>query len=308
VLASAAAVGASLLVGSTPLSEATPAILYEIRLGRAVLAFLAGAALALSGTLFQGLFRNPLADPFVVGVSGGAALGAVGAIVAGVEATVLGLGASSAAAFGGGLGAAALAYRLARVRGRVPLGSLLLAGFAIGSFCGALLSILLLLGSPEWSQVVRWLMGFISDTNPWDRAKVLAPCLAASAAVAAAHARDLDLLLLGEEPAQQLGVEVERTKRLLLAAGAVAAAAAVAACGIIGFVGLVVPHVLRGAVGPRHRALVPVTVLAGGTLLTLADVAARAVAPRTPLPIGAVTALLGAPFFVALLRRKANRV
>jgi len=307
-LIAAAAVAGSMLVGSTPFDRTTPTILYEVRLGRAVLAFLAGASLALSGTIFQGLFRNPLADPFVVGVSGGAALGAVAAIVAGVETTVLGLGASSAAAFAGGLGAAALAYRLAAVRGRVPMGSLLLAGFAIGSFCGALLSILLLYGSPTWSRVVAWLMGYISDTNPWDRVKVLAPCLAASAAVAVVYARDLDLMLLGEEPAQQLGVEVERSKRLLLAAGTVAAAAAVAACGIIGFVGLIVPHVLRGAVGPRHRALVPVTALAGGALLTLADVAARAVAPGTPLPIGAVTALLGAPFFVALMRRKANRV
>ncbi len=306
-LAAAAAVAGSLFAGSTPFAETTSTILWEVRLGRAVLAFLAGASLAASGVVFQGLFRNPLADPFVAGVSGGAALGAVAMAVLGVQTTALGLGSSTAAAFAGGLGAAFLAYRLAQVRGRVPVASLLLAGFAIGAFCGAVVSILLLFNSRSWGEVVQWLMGFINDTNPWDRVVVLAPCLLASVAVMAVHARDLDVLLLGEEPAAQLGVDVERSKRWLLAAGATAAAAAVATCGIVGFVGLIVPHVLRSVVGPRHRALLPAAVLGGGVLLVLADVAARVVSPGRPLPVGAVTALLGAPFFALLLRRKASR-
>ena len=305
--AALAAVGLSLLVGSVPLGEVTPTILWELRLGRAVLAFAAGAALGASGVTFQGLFRNPLADPFVVGVSGGAALGAVAAIVAGVQTTVLGLGAATVAAFAGGLGAAFLAYQIARVRGRVPVASLLLAGFAIGAFSGALVSVLLLWNRRDWGVVLAWLMGYINDTAPWDRVWVLLPFSGASLAAMAFHARELDLMLLGEETAQQLGVEAERAKRTLLAAGAVAAAAAVAACGIIGFVGLVVPHVVRALVGPRHRALLPVTVLAGGTALVLADVLARAASPGAPLPVGAVTALFGAPFFVWLLRRKAGR-
>ena len=304
---SAAAVGGSLFAGSTPFGETTSVILWEVRLGRAVLAFLAGAALAASGVVFQGLFRNALADPFVAGVSGGAALGAVTMTVLGVEASVLGLGSSVAAAFAGGLGAAFLAYRIAQVRGRVPVASLLLAGFAIGSFCGAVVSILLLFNSRSWGEVVQWLMGFINDTNPWDRVAVLAPCLAAALAVMAVFGRDLDLLLLGEEPAAQLGVDVERAKRWLLAAGAVSAAAAVATCGIVGFVGLIVPHVLRSAVGPRHRGLLWAAALGGGALLVLADIAARVASPGRPLPVGAVTALLGAPFFALLLRKKASR-
>lgn len=304
---SAAAVAGSLFAGSTPFGATTGVILWEVRLGRAVLAFLAGASLAASGTAFQGLFRNPLADPFVAGVSGGAALGAVGMAVLGVQGTVLGLGSSALAAFAGGLGAAALAYRIAQVRGRVPVASLLLAGFAIGSFCGAVVSILLLFNSRSWGEVVQWLMGFINSTTPWDRAAVLAPCLGASLVVLWVFARDLDLLLLGEEPAAQLGVDVERAKRWLLAAATVAASAAVATCGIVGFVGLIVPHVLRSLVGPRHRALLPAAVLGGGVLLVLADVAARVVSPDHPLPVGAVTSLLGAPFFAALLRRKAIR-
>ena len=301
------AVALSLFVGSVPWREVTPTILVDLRLGRAALTFVVGASLAVSGVIFQGLFRNALADPFVVGVSGGAALGAVAATVAGVQATALGLGSATAAAFAGGLGAGFLAYRLARVRGRVPLASLLLAGFAIGAFCGAVVAILLLYGGRNISEVLRWLMGFVDGMRPWPRVAVVVPCLVASVAVTVVYARDLDLMLLGEESARQLGVEAERVKNVLLTAGTVAAAAAVAACGIVGFVGLIVPHVARAITGPRHRALLPVALLAGGALLTLADVAARVVSPGAPVPVGAVTALCGAPFFVWLLRRKALR-
>jgi iron complex transport system permease protein len=300
-------VGVALLAGSTPFGKLTPEVVLGVRLGRAVLAFLAGAALAVSGGVFQALFRNPLADPFVVGVSGGAGLGAVLATTLGIQGTLLRLGASTLAAFGGGLGAALLAWRIATVRGRVPVASLLLAGAAIGAFTSATVSTTLLLTGQDWSEVMAWLLGFINSTNPWDRSTFLGPCLAAALAVLLVHARDLDLLLLGEESARQLGSDAEKAKLRLLAAGAVAAAAAVASCGIVGFVGLIVPHVLRGVAGPRHRVLLPASVLGGGTLLVLADVAATLAAPGTPLPVGSVTALAGAPFFVYLLRRGADR-
>jgi len=296
LVAAAGAVGLRLLVGSEGM-YVSRAILLEYRLPGAVLAFLAGASLAASGTCFQGLFRNSLADPFVVGVSGGAALGAVSSIV-------LGLVTATAAAFGGGLAAAFLAYQLARVRGRVSVESLLLSGSAIGAFAGAVVSVLLLRHSQNWNDVITWLMGSLERSDPWERVKVMAPCLAASAAVMIVHARELNLLLLGEESAAQLGVEGERVKRVLLAAGSVAAAGAVATCGMIGFVGLIVPHVARRLVGPDHRTLLPVTVLGGGVFLVLADVLSRLVSRDVPLPIGAVTALAGAPFFVYLLRRK----
>jgi len=283
-------------------------IILQYRLPRGILAFLAGASLGASGVCFQGLFRNALADPFVVGVSSGAALGAVGAIVLGLETTVLGLAPPTAMGFLGATVAAFLAYAVARIRGRVPVTTLLLAGSAIGSFAGAMVSILILMNSPNWSQVVTWLMGSMSHPDPWSRVKVVGPCLVASATVMAVFARDLNLLLLGEESAQQLGVEVERLKMFLLAAGALAAAGAVATCGMIGFVGLIVPHVARRLVGPDHRTLLPVTVLAGGILLTLADVAARIASPQFPLPIGAVTALCGAPFFVYILRQRSAKM
>jgi iron complex transport system permease protein len=301
-------VALSILAGPTSMAGLTRDIIMEYRLPRGILAFLVGASLGASGVCFQGLFRNALADPFVVGVSSGAALGAVVSIVLGLETTVLGLGFPTVTAFFGATAAAFLAYGVARVRGRVPVTTLLLAGSAIGSFAGAMVSILILINSPKWSEVVTWLMGSMSHPDPWNRVKVVLPCLIASAAVMLVHARDLNLLLLGEESAQQLGVEVERLKLFLLAAGSLAAAGAVATCGMIGFVGLIVPHVTRRLVGPEHRTLLPITVLAGGILLTLADVAARVVSPQFPLPIGAVTALGGAPFFVYILRQRSTRI
>ena len=300
------AVALSLVPGGIPTGPLKGEILLDYRLPRGILAFLVGASLGASGVCFQGLFRNSLADPFVVGVSSGAALGAVLSIVLGFESAVLGLAPATATAFLGAAGAAILAYGIARVRGRVPVTTLLLAGSAIGSFAGALVSIVILLHSPRWSEVVTWLMGSMSHPDPWARVMVVGPCLAASAAVIAVYARDLNLILLGEESARQLGVEAERLKVFLLGAGALAAAGSVATCGMIGFVGLIVPHICRRLVGPDHRMLLPVAMLSGGILLTMADVAARFVSPQ--LPIGAVTALCGAPFFVYILRQRSARM
>jgi iron complex transport system permease protein len=302
--AAGASTAGSLLVGSVPIRDLSWEILRDYRIPHALLALLVGASLGASGVCFQALFRNALADPFVVGVSGGAALGAVASIVFGLRTTLLGLGGTTVAAFAGGLGAAFLAYRVARVRGRVPVESLLLAGFAIGSFSGALVSFLVLAGHHDWNDVIGWLMGNLGQPDPLYRAAVVTPCLALSAAIMAFHARDLNLLLLGEESAAQLGIEAEKIKGRLLAAGSIAAAGAVATCGMIGFVGLIVPHVARRLVGPDHRTLLPVAIVAGGALLALADAAARALSPGSPLPIGAVTAVAGAPFFIYVMRLK----
>jgi iron complex transport system permease protein len=308
VPAAVGAVALSLVAGGIPTGPLKREILFEYRLPRGILAFFVGASLGASGVCFQGLFRNSLADPFVVGVSSGAALGAVTAIVLGLETTVFGLAPATAAAFVGAALAAFMSYTVARVRGRVPVTTLLLAGSAIGSFAGAMVSIMILFNSPRWSEVVTWLMGSMGHPDPWERVKVVVPCLILSSGVMLVHARDLNLILLGEESARQLGVESERLKVYLLGAGALAAAGAVATCGMIGFVGLIVPHVCRRLVGPDHRMLLPVTVLAGGVLLTLADVAARVVSPQFPLPIGAVTALCGAPFFVYILRQRSAKM
>ncbi len=309
VVASGAIIGASLRVGPVEWESVSSTILWDLRFPRALLSFFVGASLGISGCIFQGIFRNPLADPFVVGVSGGAGLGAVIAIVAGVQLTLLGLGATTIFAFTGALCASFLAYRIANIGGRVPTGSLLLAGFAIGSFTGAILSILLLLNNRgDFIRVITWLMGNMNHADPWNRLKVIVPFILASLGIALFRARHLNLLLFGEEEAQTLGVDAERTKKLLLAAGSIAAAAAVATCGIIGFVGLIVPHIVRNLVGPDHRTLLPASFLAGGFLLTAADLLSRLLSPETLLPIGAVTALCGAPFFLYLMRRKSIRI
>ncbi len=273
----------------------SPAILWDLRLPRVLLAACVGASLAVSGAIFQGLFRNPLADPFVLGVSGGSALGAVVGIVLRVPAR-LGIGGVPALAFGGGLGAALLVYRLARVRGRTPLATLLLAGFAVGSMASAFVTLLLVANAGSWGDLLLWLMGSLHHPDAWERLKFLAPATVLALAVAAVHARDLNVFLLGEESAQQLGVDVERAKLRLLLAASVAASAAVAAAGMIGFVGLVVPNLLRRVVGPDHRDLLPVTALGGALLVVAADLAARTLMAPAELPIGALWARAGGPF------------
>ncbi|MBI4566054.1 MAG: iron chelate uptake ABC transporter family permease subunit [Planctomycetes bacterium] len=314
VLAAAAGIWAAVAVVSVmagaDLSGVSPEIrkevLWNLRLPRVLLAALVGAALSTAGAVFQGLFRNPLADPFVIGVSGGAALAAVLSIVLGASATVLGLAPVAAAAFVGGLLAAGVVYRLARVRGRVPLPTLLLAGFAVGALASAFLSVLLVAASRSWSEIVLWLMGSLAHTDAWSRLRIMGPAVVLAMGLAAIYARDLNMFLLGEESARHLGVEVERAKRMLLVAGAVATAAAVAVGGIIGFVGLVVPNLARALVGPDHRDVLPVSAAAGAVLVSLADLGARCAAPPLELPIGAITALAGAPFFLWVLRRKAR--
>lgn len=312
----------SLLIGSVPLSvgdvlraiaesfglarpgtdEITRSILFEIRLPRIVLAVGTGMALASSGTVFQGLFRNPMADPYIIGVSGGAALGATVAIVSGFTFSVLGLSAVTLLAFAGALGVTFLVYRLAWHRGDVVPEHLLLAGVAIGAFLAAIISALQFASSGNLQQVVFWLMGGFSGRT-WDHVLLAVPYGALGYGIARYFARDLNLLVLGDETAQSLGVSVASARRWLIVAGSMLAAAAVAVSGLIGFVGLVVPHLMRLVTGPDHRRLLPTAALAGGITLLVADTVARTMIAPTEIPVGIVTAALGAPFFVYLLRR-----
>jgi iron complex transport system permease protein len=295
-----AALAVSVAWGSAGWFDAVdPVIVWRIRLPRALLAASTGAALAIAGAIFQGLFRNPLADPFVVGVSGGAALGAVTAIVIGFSAGI------PAFAFAGGLAATVLVYRLARVRGRVPIPTLLLAGFAVGSLASAAVSILLMTHTKNFGDIMLWLMGSFTHTDSWSRLAVMGPAALLSLAIAYACGRDLNLFLLGEESARHLGVDVERAKGILLATGAVATAGAVSSAGIIGFVGLIVPNLARALVGPDHRRMLPVCAVLGAALVAGADFAARSILYGVELPVGAITAVAGAPFFLVVLKRKA---
>jgi len=282
---------------------ATTAIVRDLRLPRATAAALVGAALAVSGVTFQALLRNALAEPYVLGVSGGAALGAVAAIVLG------GLTASptsiSAAAFAGAAASIALVLRVAAGVGpTLDTRVLLLAGVVVGAFANAGIFLILSIADvAAFRSATGWMMGSLSGST-WAGAGTLAAYLVPTFAVLLALARPLNALAIGEDTAAYLGVSVERTKWLAFGAASLLAAAAVAAAGIIGFVGLIVPHAARLAWGSDHRFLLPASALLGATFVLVTDTAARTVVAPTELPLGAVTAIIGVPLFVALLRRR----
>lgn len=296
-----------LTVTSTPALEQAQLIVSQIRLPRALLGLTVGAVLALSGVAMQGLFRNPLADPGLIGVSSGAALGAAVAIVGGAMLGGIPTAWSpyilSACAFAGGLIVTALVYRLGRRDGQTHVATMLLAGIALAALAGAAIGLFTYLADDATLRtLIFWNLGSLNGAT-YAR---LWPLLLITLAVAVwlpRRAKALNALLLGESEARHLGFAVEKLKRELVFCTALGVGAAVAAAGMIGFVGLVVPHILRLAVGPDHRILLPASALAGASLLLFADLAARLMLAPAELPIGIVTALIGAPFFLYLLLR-----
>lgn len=280
-------------------------IVWDIRAPRAVLALLVGALLAMAGAALQGLLRNPLADPYTVGVSSGAALGAGIATLVGLEGVAGGYGVP-VVAFVFAMGAMFVVYGLARSAGRVSVHSFLLAGIVVGSFLWAMLSFVLALASSNpgdtQGKIIQWLLGSFDKSPAWDYVHIAAPFSVLGLIGLLAFARDLNIFSLGEETAQHLGIEVEKLKIMVLAVASLVTAAAVAVSGIIGFVGLVIPHICRKVFGPDHRILIPTSALAGASLTVFADLASRAILPPSGLPVGIVTALLGAPFFLYLLK------
>jgi iron complex transport system permease protein len=272
-------------------------IVRELRLPRIALAAVVGFSLAAAGAVMQGFFRNPMADPSIIGVSSGAAVGAV-AVIAFPLAVPFGL---HVAAFTGALVAAFAVYLIATRDGQTPVATLLLAGIAVQTFLGAVVSYLLLQAGESLERAVYWLMGHLQNST-WGEVQLTLPLALLAFVVLLAYASDLNVLLLGEADAQSLGIDVERSKRILLAVSSLITAAAVAVAGVIGFVGLIVPHVMRLIVGPDHRILLPTSALAGATFLILADTLARS--GPAELPVGIVTAAVGAPFFLYLLRHR----
>lgn len=279
-------------------------ILFQIRLPRVIAGALVGAALASAGVLFQGLLRNPMADPYIIGTSAGAAFGATIAMMLPVSLAFLGFGLVPIAAFLGALGAVLLVYNLARVGGKTPVVSMLLAGFAVSAMLTAVMFFMVTLsGRTEMLQnVYSFLMGSISVSG-WRKVIVVAPLVVGGIVAARFLAARLNAFALGEEGAAYLGIDVERDKLLVLALGSLLTAAAVSICGLVGFVGLVVPHAMRLLFGPDHRLLLPTAALFGAAFIVLADLVARTMLAPTEVPLGIITALIGAPFFVYLLRR-----
>jgi iron complex transport system permease protein len=318
VLAALALAGAgllSLLAGSVPVSLAdlfqslqpgtqstARTILLSLRLPRTILVAMTGAALAGSGTAYQGLFRNPLADPYLIGVASGAGLGAVAAMSLRWPGTALGMLAIPLAAFVSGLLTVGVVYLLARVGHALPASNLILAGVAVSSFATALTSFLMLRASGELRRALAWLLGGATISG-WQPVLALLPYWVVGLGILLTFGHALNVLQFGDEQAQQLGLPVSRIRRWIIIAASLTTAAAVSFAGIIGFVGLIVPHILRLLTGPDYRRLLPLSLLGGATLLLGADVLARVLLAPQELPVGIVTALAGAPFFLWILRR-----
>lgn len=292
-------------IGPGPTSVAD-AVIVDIRLPRVLLAALVGACLATAGVLYQALFRNPLADPYILGVSSGAGLGAIVVIVLTSTATAWRYLGVPVGAFVGAILTIALVTRLASMRGRLDTASLLLAGIAISYTLSALTSFLMVFSRESMAAVVFWMMGGLTSAS-WPYVVVVAPMLLLGLTVPVLRSRDLNLMLLGDERAAELGLDVERFKLLVLAAGSLLTAAAVSVSGLIGFVGLMTPHAVRLVLGPDHKLLMPASVLGGAIVMVLADMIARTVLAPVEIPVGIVTALAGGPFFVWLLVRGDRR-
>ena len=277
-------------------------IVWQLRLPRIALGGLTGCALALSGAAYQGLFRNPLADPYLIGAGSGAGLGAIIVLTAGIPNEFGGFSLLPAFAFVGAIAAVGAAYTAAYRASGTSLTTLILAGVAIASLANAASAVIMLRSDAALQPVLAWLMGGLISAQ-WKHCLLLLPYLIPSACVILAYGRVLNVMQFDEAQASQMGVNVERAKTLLIAAATLTTAAAVAYSGIIGFVGIVAPHTVRLLWGRDHRMLLPTAAVSGAAFLILADVAARTAVSPGELPVGIVTALCGAPFFLYLLRR-----
>jgi len=277
-------------------------IMLDVRLPRVLLGALVGSALAVAGTAMQALFRNPMASPYILGISSGAAFGASLAIVSGIS-LVTGVYAVPLMAFLFALLTVFTVYEIAKIYERTPVETLLLTGIAVGSLFSSLVSFIMYIAGEKLNRIVFWLMGGLW-TSDWNRVVITSPLILVGTAVLYLFNRHLNLILMGEETALDLGLEVELFKKIVLVFASLITAAAVSVCGIIGFVGLIIPHLMRILVGPDHHVLLPSSCLVGAIFLVWVDTLARTLIEPTELPVGIITALLGTPFFLYLLRKR----
>lgn len=277
-------------------------IISQIRLPRIFLAIFVGIALASSGVVFQGIFRNPMADPYIIGVSAGASFGATIGLLFTGGASLINISYTSIFAFLGAIGATFLVHNISRVRNKVSVLTLLLSGVALSALLTAVNSFILIFRTHDLAKVIFWLMGGLTSAS-WRQFLIIAPVIMILLIILAFYMRDLNVISLGDERASQLGVQTEQIKRFLLILASLIAAAAVSVSGIIGFVGLVTPHIMRIIVGPDHKILYPTSAIAGGILLLLSDTVARTVLTPREIPVGIVTSIIGVPFFLYLLIR-----
>jgi iron complex transport system permease protein len=288
-------------------TEPQSVIIFDVRLPRVVMAALCGAALAIAGATYQGLFRNPLADPYLIGVSQGAAFGAVLAISLSANWSAFSVWMIPVFAFSGALLVTFLVYRISKTGNILPATTLILAGIALGAFFAAGVSYIMSIAGAKTGSMVLWLMGSFNNVM-WNEVRVTFPLVSAGLIVLILFGRSLNIMQLGDDQAKQLGLNVERDKKILLAVSTIMVAAAVSFVGIIGFVGIIIPHAVRLIWGPDYRFLLPLSVLSGAIFMVATDIAARVLFAPAEIPIGVITAACGAPFFLYLLRKKMKSI
>lgn len=283
------------------IKESTVSIVWLIRFPRVMLAFFAGGALAICGAAYQGIFKNPMADPFILGVSSGAALGATIGIVTNINFNLFGINLISILAFIGALTSLFIVYSISKVGRKVPVTTLLLSGIAIGQFLASIISLCMVFSS-NFHDIIFWTMGSFNGKS-WSQLFMVVPYVSIGVIIICLSHREMDIMLLGEDTAMQLGVDAEKLKRKIIIVTAFVTAAAVSVTGIIGFVGLIIPHIVRLISGPKHKGLLIYSFIAGGTFMIFCDTISRTIIAQE-IPVGIVTAIFGAPFFIYLLKKK----
>lgn len=295
--------GIDRFIGAESITASQHSIIWSVRLPRVLLGVIVGAGLSISGASFQGLLKNPMADPYILGISSGAALGAAIAIILKLDAALLGFTGISVMAFIGALIAVTLVYNIGRIRNQVPVTTLLLAGVAVGQFLTAITSLLMVIYNRDMTKIIYWTLGSLSGKG-WNPITTISIPMIIAMAITLFFARDINIMLTGEESAKSLGVNVEKTKVYILLLGTFITSMAVSISGIIGFVGLIIPHIVRLIVGPDHRILLPASAIVGSIFMVFADTIARTVISPMEIPVGIITAIFGGPFFIYLLRSK----
>ncbi len=291
------------IVDASDIPIAYQKIIWSIRLPRIIMAALVGIGLSISGATYQGIFRNPMADPYVLGVSSGAAFGATIAIVFLGDHTYLWFSSVTICAFIGALITIGLVYYLGQINSRNAIATLLLSGIAVSFFLSAVISLMMILNRDAIEDVYLWTMGSVAAAN-WTKVLMMLPVMVIGSSILLSFSRDLDVIMSGEDEAKSLGVNVPFVRKILLACTSVMVAMAVSVSGIIGFVGLIVPHTVRLAFGTSHKILLPTSALCGGIFMVVADTFARSIMPPVEIPVGAITAVVGAPYFIYLLSSK----
>src|SRR6056297_1539702 len=279
----------------------------NIRLPRIILSFLVGAGLSIAGVVFQGVIRNPMVDPYIVGISAGAGTGVTIAIVLNLQISFLFFSTIPLMAFFGSLITVYIVYNLAKTKDKVPVVTFLLAGVAVGFVLNAIMSFFMVIGTRDLSKIVYWLLGSLS-TASWHDIKLMLPYFIVGNFIIIFFLKDLNLILLGERDAQHLGVDVEKSKRFLIIGASLVTASVVSVSGSIGFIGLIVPHIARMLVGPDHKKLFPTAAILGGIFLIISDDLARILLAPMEIPVGIITALTGGPYFIYLLRKTKKEI